>query len=106
MSRRFRPNPDPGAIQSLTEESVMSYQTVNPATAALVETFPPISEYELERVLAIAHNTFETDWRKRTVADRARIIDRGRCGFQYPTYSNATRCLEHDGRNRTAQTSE
>ena len=54
----------------------MSYQTVNPATAALVETFPPISEYELERVLAIAHNTFETDWRKRTVADRARIISK------------------------------
>ena len=45
----------------------MSYQTVNPATAALVETFPPISEYELARVLATAHNTFETDWRKRAV---------------------------------------
>ena len=54
----------------------MSYQTVNPATAALVETFPPISEYELARVLATAHNTFETDWRKRTVADRARIISK------------------------------
>jgi len=32
--------------------------------------------------------------------------DRERCGFQYPTYSNATRYLEHDGQNRTAQTSE
>jgi hypothetical protein len=63
MSRRFRPNPVPGASQSLTEESVMSYQTVNPATGAFVETFAPISDYGLERVLATAHNTFETDWR-------------------------------------------
>jgi hypothetical protein len=41
----------------------MSYQTVNPATGAFVETFAPISDYGLERVLATAHNTFETDWR-------------------------------------------
>ena len=54
----------------------MSYQTVNPATGALVETFASISDHELERVLATAHNTFETDWRKRTVAERARIVSR------------------------------
>ena len=53
----------------------MSYQTVNPATGAHVETFAPISDYELERVSATAHNTFETDWRNRT-ADRARIISK------------------------------
>jgi succinate-semialdehyde dehydrogenase/glutarate-semialdehyde dehydrogenase len=54
----------------------MSYQTVNPATGALVEIFTPIGDYELERVMATAHNTFETDWRKRTVAHRARIISK------------------------------
>src|SRR3984893_8804283 len=76
MPRRVRTNPDPGAIRSLTEESVMLYQTVNPATGALVETFAPIGDYELEKVLATAHNTFEIDWRKRTVAHRARIISK------------------------------
>jgi acyl-CoA reductase-like NAD-dependent aldehyde dehydrogenase len=64
MPRRVRTNPDPGAIRSLTEESVMLYQTVNPATGALVETFAPIGDYELEKVLATAHNTFEIDWRR------------------------------------------
>jgi succinate-semialdehyde dehydrogenase/glutarate-semialdehyde dehydrogenase len=48
--------------------SVMSYQTVNPATGALVKTFAPINDRDLEGVLATAHNTFETDWRKRSVA--------------------------------------
>jgi hypothetical protein len=61
MPRRVRTNPDPGAIRSLTEESVMLYQTVNPATGALVETFAPIGDYELEKVLATAHNTFEIE---------------------------------------------
>jgi succinate-semialdehyde dehydrogenase/glutarate-semialdehyde dehydrogenase len=54
--------------------SVLSYQTVNPATGALVKTFAPISDRDLEGVLATAHNTFETDWRKRAVAGRARIV--------------------------------
>jgi succinate-semialdehyde dehydrogenase/glutarate-semialdehyde dehydrogenase len=54
----------------------MFYQTMNPATGALVESFAPISDHELDGVLATAHNTFETDWRKRTVADRARIVSK------------------------------
>ena len=61
--------------------SVFSYQTVNPATGALVKTFAPISDRDLEGVLATAHNTFETDWRKRSVAGRARdyCIGFGEC---------------------------
>jgi acyl-CoA reductase-like NAD-dependent aldehyde dehydrogenase len=56
--------------------SVMSYQTLNPATGALVKTFAPIDDRDLEGVLAIAHNAFEKDWRKRPVAERARIISK------------------------------
>jgi succinate-semialdehyde dehydrogenase / glutarate-semialdehyde dehydrogenase len=54
----------------------MEYQTVNPATGALVETFPPISDRELDNALTTAHEAFEYDWRKRPVADRARILSK------------------------------
>ena len=52
----------------------MTYQTINPATGLTVKTYPEISDTDLENALATAQACFETDWRHRSVADRARIV--------------------------------
>ena len=52
----------------------MTYQTIDPATGKLVKTYADISDQDLEVALAKAHQTFETDWRRRPVADRAGIV--------------------------------
>lgn len=54
----------------------MAFQTINPATGALVESFPEISDADLAKVVETAHDAFEKDWRKRPVADRARILSK------------------------------
>jgi succinate-semialdehyde dehydrogenase/glutarate-semialdehyde dehydrogenase len=46
----------------------MFFQTVNPATGELVQTFEAISGDDLEVALATAHKAYETDWRLRPVA--------------------------------------
>jgi succinate-semialdehyde dehydrogenase/glutarate-semialdehyde dehydrogenase len=52
----------------------MAYQTISPATGEMVLTFPDISDAELEAAVGQAQATYETDWRHRAVADRARIV--------------------------------
>jgi succinate-semialdehyde dehydrogenase/glutarate-semialdehyde dehydrogenase len=54
----------------------MFFQTVNPATGELVQTFKEISDDDLELALATAHKVYETDWRLRPVAERAKIVSR------------------------------
>ena len=54
----------------------MNYQTINPATGELVDTFATISDRELEHALETADRAFRTDWRARSVADRAGLIGR------------------------------
>jgi len=54
----------------------MFFQTVNPATGELVQTFKEISDADLELALATAHKAYETDWRLRPVAERAKIVCR------------------------------
>jgi succinate-semialdehyde dehydrogenase/glutarate-semialdehyde dehydrogenase len=54
----------------------MFFQTVNPATGELVQTFKEISDADLELALATAHKAYETDWRLRPVAERAKIVSR------------------------------
>jgi succinate-semialdehyde dehydrogenase/glutarate-semialdehyde dehydrogenase len=49
----------------------MSYRTINPATGALVQTFSKISDADLEIAIDGAYSCFQTDWRHRTVAERA-----------------------------------
>jgi nitrate/nitrite transporter NarK len=73
----------------------MSYESVNPATGALVKTIAPIDDRDLEGVLVTADNTFKSDWRKRSVADRARIISRRRAvgGIVSPIFVGWTREL-------------
>jgi succinate-semialdehyde dehydrogenase / glutarate-semialdehyde dehydrogenase len=52
----------------------MPFKTVNPATGELVRSFEEISDRDLELALGTAHKTYETDWRLRPVAERARIV--------------------------------
>ena len=52
----------------------MAYQTINPATGEVVRTFPEISDRELETAVERAQAVYETDWRHRSIADRARIV--------------------------------
>lgn len=52
----------------------MPYQTISPATGEVVRTFPDISDGELNAAIGRAHSVYETDWRHRSIAARARII--------------------------------
>ncbi|MGF6483686.1 NAD-dependent succinate-semialdehyde dehydrogenase [Paraburkholderia sp. JPY419] len=54
----------------------MPYTTINPATGELLATYDDISDESLETKLAAAQRAFETDWRRRPVSDRARIMSR------------------------------
>jgi succinate-semialdehyde dehydrogenase/glutarate-semialdehyde dehydrogenase len=54
----------------------MPFKTVNPATGELVRSFEEISDRDLELVLGTAHKAYETDWRLRPVAERAKIVSR------------------------------
>ncbi|MCW2944472.1 MAG: succinate-semialdehyde dehydrogenase [Actinoallomurus sp.] len=53
----------------------MPYQTVNPYNGEVLETFPQISDAELEDALARAESTYET-WRQRTFGERGAITER------------------------------
>jgi succinate-semialdehyde dehydrogenase/glutarate-semialdehyde dehydrogenase len=52
----------------------VAYQTINPATGETLKTFPEITDSELEKAVSLAQTVFETDWRQRSIADRAKII--------------------------------
>ncbi|WP_109478200.1 NAD-dependent succinate-semialdehyde dehydrogenase [Paraburkholderia sp. C35] len=54
----------------------MQYRTVNPATGKVLKTFESAGDGEIEAVVKRAHEVFESDWRHRPVADRARIVSR------------------------------
>jgi len=54
----------------------MDYQTINPATEEVVKTFPIISDADLDKVIAKAHELYLKDWSNRPVADRCRILGR------------------------------
>jgi succinate-semialdehyde dehydrogenase/glutarate-semialdehyde dehydrogenase len=53
---------------------MMTYQTINPATGKTVQTFPEISDANLEKAISQAHTCYETDWSHRSIADRGRIV--------------------------------
>jgi succinate-semialdehyde dehydrogenase/glutarate-semialdehyde dehydrogenase len=52
----------------------MRYQTINPASGEVVQTFPTISDTELELAVSKADGCYRNDWRHRAIADRARIV--------------------------------
>ena len=52
----------------------MHYQTINPATAELVQSFETISDADLEAALSKAHAFYRNDWSNRTIAERTRVL--------------------------------
>lgn len=52
----------------------MTYQTINPATGKVIQTFPDISDSELDAAVSRANETFRSDWRARPVAERAKVV--------------------------------
>jgi succinate-semialdehyde dehydrogenase/glutarate-semialdehyde dehydrogenase len=52
----------------------MAYQTINPANGEVVKTFPDLTDAELETIVKRAQHVYETDWRTRSIAERAKII--------------------------------
>jgi len=53
----------------------MSYQTINPASGEVLQSFPDISDAALEKVLAGAADAYEI-WRHKTYDERAKIISK------------------------------
>ncbi len=51
----------------------MSYQTINPASGEVLQSFPDLSDAALETVLANAASAYEI-WRHKTYNERAKII--------------------------------
>ncbi|WP_420992761.1 NAD-dependent succinate-semialdehyde dehydrogenase [Cupriavidus sp. 30B13] len=54
----------------------MAYETVNPATGATIETFPPMSDAEVLAALKTADDSYQRDWRHRPVSARAAVMAR------------------------------
>lgn len=52
----------------------MAYQTVDPYTEEVVETFPEHTDQQLEAILAQASETYEKDWKRRNYAERSAIM--------------------------------
>jgi succinate-semialdehyde dehydrogenase/glutarate-semialdehyde dehydrogenase len=52
----------------------MAYQTINPATGKLIKIYASISDQELEIAVANAHEAFRSDWRRRPIAGRGKIM--------------------------------
>jgi succinate-semialdehyde dehydrogenase / glutarate-semialdehyde dehydrogenase len=54
----------------------MTFQTINPATGEAGPEFPFLTDNEVFAALETADRCFHDDWRKRSVAARARIVGR------------------------------
>lgn len=52
----------------------MLYQTDNPATGEVVQSFSSISDTELEAAVRKADACYRDDWRHRSIADRAQVV--------------------------------
>ena len=52
----------------------MAYQSTNPYTGKVEKTFDDISPAQLEEKLQHADDCFKTDWRERSFAARAVIL--------------------------------
>lgn len=52
----------------------MTYQTINPYNEQVVETFSSHSDDQLDNMLAVAAELYETDWRQRSYAERKTIV--------------------------------
>lgn len=50
------------------------YQTINPTTGKVEKVFPETTDEEVSAALDKAQHVYETDWRHRSIADRAAIV--------------------------------
>jgi acyl-CoA reductase-like NAD-dependent aldehyde dehydrogenase len=65
----------PHAIQGrLDQGNQMSYQTTNPYSEQIEQTFTPHSDAQMDGILAQAATTFESDWRQRSFAERKAVV--------------------------------
>ena len=54
----------------------MAYQSTNPYTGQVVQTFDELSDAQLQEKLQLAGDCFENDWRGRPFAERANVLHR------------------------------
>jgi len=54
----------------------VSYQTINPFTEQLIETFDEHTDAELEDILGTARHTYDHDWSSRSLAKRKIVMKR------------------------------
>jgi succinate-semialdehyde dehydrogenase/glutarate-semialdehyde dehydrogenase len=54
----------------------MSFSTTNPATGELIKKFPLQSDEEVFAALTNADTRYREDWKRRSVAERARVVGR------------------------------
>ena len=52
----------------------MAYQSINPATGELLASYPELSNSDIELAIANADSAFRTDWRHRSIEERAQIM--------------------------------
>ncbi len=52
----------------------MAYQTINPYTEQLDQTFNEHTDVQLEEIIARAEETYENDWRRRSLAERKVVV--------------------------------
>ena len=50
------------------------YETINPFTEEMIESFGEHTNAELEAIIAKAEDTYENDWSRRSVAERKAIV--------------------------------
>lgn len=64
-----------GAAAAVRKQGQVSqYKTLNPTTEAVEKVFPETTDEEVVAALNKAYHTYETDWRLRPVAERAKIV--------------------------------
>ncbi|HTP27073.1 MAG TPA: aldehyde dehydrogenase family protein, partial [Anaeromyxobacteraceae bacterium] len=54
----------------------MSYQTINPFTEQLIQTFSEHTDAELEKIIRAAQDTYQDDWSLRSLARRKAVVKR------------------------------
>jgi len=54
----------------------MAYQTINPYTEEFVKTFPDHTDEQMEAILAKSLETFQTDWKLRSLEERMATVKR------------------------------
>ena len=65
----------PTAAKTTTEETFMSYATVNPYTGETIKTFPYVTDAEVSQAIDAAHAAFLL-WRKSPFGERTRVMQK------------------------------